>query len=144
MFVRWQIHRSQALDHWHCKLNDERARFSAVLVETVRVDGRPRQQHIAFLGSTTVNAKDHLGFWCQVTERLDRLSNRLTPQDRKQIVAAIAKRLGRRRPAKTHIERRRQAVNAIRGRRPARPGISSTGLDLDPRRDAAATQRQRR
>jgi len=117
MFVRWQIHRSQALDHWHCKLNDEPARFSAVLVETVRVDGRPRQQHIAFLGSTTVNAKDHLGFWCQVTERLDRLSNRLTPQDRKQIVAAIAKRLGRR--------RRRKRTSRGAGRRSTRSGPMS-------------------
>ena len=99
---------------WHCKRNDERARFSAVLVESVRVDGKPRQKHIAFLGSTTVDAKDHLGFWCQVTERLDQLSNRLTPQDRKQIVAAIAKRLGGRPPTKTQIERRREAINAIR------------------------------
>ena len=116
MFVRWQTHRSQALDYWHCKRNDS-ARFAAVLVETVRVDGKPRQKHIAFLGSTTVNAKDHLGFWCQVTERLDRLSNRLTPQERKQIVAAIAKRLGRR--------RRRKRTSRGAGRRSTRSGPMS-------------------
>jgi hypothetical protein len=29
----------------------ERARLKAILVESVRVEGKPRQKHIAFLGS---------------------------------------------------------------------------------------------
>ena len=60
MFVRWQLYRSQALFKWHRKRNDEQARLKAVLVETARVDGEPRQKQIAFLGGTIIDAKDHL------------------------------------------------------------------------------------
>ena len=55
----------------------------AVLVESVRVDGKPRQKHIAFLGSI---ASDRLGnpgphFWFHVTSKLKRLGNRIGPED---------------------------------------------------------------
>jgi hypothetical protein len=43
-----------------------------------------------------------------VTKRLDQLGNRLTPQDRGQVVAAIAKRLGERPPTKAQIEKFRR------------------------------------
>jgi hypothetical protein len=108
MFVRWQLYRSQALFEWHRKHNDKRARLKAVLVESERVEGRPRQRHVAFLGSTTIDAKDHLDFWCQVTKRLDRLDNRLTPQDREQVIAAIAKRLGEQPPTEAQLAKHRR------------------------------------
>ena len=47
MFVRWQTYRSQALWPWHAESNDKRARLKAILVESVRIDGKPRQKHIA-------------------------------------------------------------------------------------------------
>ena len=45
---------SQALNFWHAKHNDKRARLKAVVVESVNVDGKPRQKHVAFLGSIPV------------------------------------------------------------------------------------------
>ena len=51
MYVRWQTYRSQALNFWHAENNDRRARLKAILVESARVDGKPRQKHVAFLGS---------------------------------------------------------------------------------------------
>jgi hypothetical protein len=104
MFVRWQLYRSQALTRHHRKRNDERARLKAVLVESVRVDGKPRQKHIAFLGSTSIDGGDRRRFWYEVTTSLDRLDNRVSPQDRKRIVAAITKRLGERPPTRAQTE----------------------------------------
>ena len=53
---------------------DKHARINAVLVESVRVDGKPRQKHIAFLGSLSI---DRIGnppdrFWYDVATRLNR------------------------------------------------------------------------
>jgi hypothetical protein len=46
------------------------------LVESVRVDGKPVQKHVAFLGSTSIDGADRLRFWYEVTTTLKRLSNR--------------------------------------------------------------------
>ncbi len=58
MYVRWQTYRSQALNNWRRARNDEHARLKAVLVESVRTDGKPRQKHIAFLGSFGQEGKE--------------------------------------------------------------------------------------
>lgn len=58
MYVRWQTYRSQALNPWQRKGNDKRARLKAILVESVRIDGKPRQKHIAFLGSFGQEGKE--------------------------------------------------------------------------------------
>ncbi len=105
MFVRWQLYRSRARNKRQRQFNDKHARLKAVLVEGERVEGKPRLRHIAFLGSTTVDAKDHLGFWGQVNRRLDQLGNRVTPRDRKRVVAAIAERLGEQPPTKAQLGR---------------------------------------
>jgi hypothetical protein len=60
------------------------------LVESVRVDGKPRQRHIAYLGSI---ASDSLGspaprFWYDVTSKLKRLGNRVGPEDYERIMAS--------------------------------------------------------
>ena len=104
MFVRWQLYRSQAFDSDQRKRNDKQARLKAVLVESVRIDGKPRQKHIAFLGSTRIDGGDRRRFWYEVTTSLDRLGNRVLPPDRKRIVAAITKRLGEQPPTKAEIE----------------------------------------
>ena len=72
MYVRWQQYRSRARNPWQRECNDRRARLKAILVESVRVDGKPRQKHIAFLGSLEVSAVDdagsgHAHFWRDVT-----------------------------------------------------------------------------
>ena len=105
MFVRWQLYRSRARGKRQRQLTDAHARLKAVLVEAVRVDGKPRQQHVAFLGSTSIDGGDRRRFWGDVTARLARLSNRVPPQDRKRIVAAIAERLGEQPPTKAQLGR---------------------------------------
>src|SRR5438309_1274670 len=47
MYVRWQLYRPQARDRRLREHNDKRARLKAILVESVRVDGKPVQKHIA-------------------------------------------------------------------------------------------------
>jgi hypothetical protein len=64
------------------------------LVESVRVDGKPVQKHIAVLGSTSIDGGDRPQFWYEVATELRRLSNRISPQDRKRIVTAISEKVG--------------------------------------------------
>ena len=73
MFVRWQLYRSQARNRSHREHNDKHARLKAILVESVRIDGKPQQKHIAFLGSTSIDGGDRPRFWYEVTTKLDRL-----------------------------------------------------------------------
>jgi len=49
------------------------------LVETRRIDGRVRQEHVASLGSVPAppSLQDRLTFWQRLHERLSRLSNRV-------------------------------------------------------------------
>jgi hypothetical protein len=91
MFVRWQTYRSQALWPWHAESNDKRALLKAVLVESVRVNGKPRQKHIAFLGSIASGASDEFArnaFWRDVLSKLKRLGNRIGPEDHERIIRA--------------------------------------------------------
>lgn len=119
MFIRWQKYRSVARWHWR---DAPIKRCKAVLVESVRVDGKPRLKHIAFIASyespenrvawnkrwasgsqqvKDANAEmmrdprcrvipDRIRFWRTARERLDRLANRITPEDRIKIEAALA------------------------------------------------------
>lgn len=77
------------------------------MVENVRVGGKPTQRHIAYLGSITDSAiaivHQRCWFWESVTERLDRLGNRVSSEKRKSIEAAIAKKV--RRPTKAQYDR---------------------------------------
>jgi hypothetical protein len=93
MYVRWQTYRSQALNPRHRARNDKHARLKAVLVESVRVGGKPRQMHIAFLGSMSIDRSDMHRFWREVTARLDQLGNRVGPEDRDRLLASIAERV---------------------------------------------------
>jgi hypothetical protein len=103
MYVRWQLYRSQSRNLWQREHNDKRARLKAILVESVRVDGTPVQKHIAFLGSTRVDRVDRRRFWYDVMAALDRLHNRVSRQERRQISQAIARKLGSRVPTKAEL-----------------------------------------
>src|SRR5262245_33450656 len=94
MFIRWHLYRSQALDPDRRKYNDKRARLKAILVESVRVDGKPSQNHIAFLGSISINGDGRERFWYDITKRLNRLNNRISPADRERIIASVTKKAG--------------------------------------------------
>lgn len=126
MYVRWQSRKrnrpdigpyaSEVLDDDGYRLQDRRGgllrtrkradgtlaqdvRWTAILVESVRVDGEPRQRHIAFLASITDSriAVDNQRryFWDHVYDRLDHLGNRIPLEDRKKIEAAIALKVPR-------------------------------------------------
>jgi hypothetical protein len=108
MYIRWQLRTKANGDVQH----------RAVLVESARVDGKPRQQLIAYLGSYSEQrfARDTGPFWRaqfldEIAERLDRLSNRITPAERKRLDKDIAARVGR--PTKSEVaaaQRRRDAI----------------------------------
>jgi hypothetical protein len=71
--------------------------WGAVLIEAVRVDGKPRQRYVAYLGGFTEHGIEHAHqrcrFWDRVNERLHALSHRLTDEDRNRIVAKLATRV---------------------------------------------------
>jgi hypothetical protein len=113
MYVRWQLYRSQARNPSHRERNDKRARLKAVLVENVRINGKPVQKHIAFLGSTTIDRSGRMHFWYDVMATLDRLSNRISRQKRKQITQTIVEKIGGQVPTKAKLrafERNRQEL----------------------------------
>jgi hypothetical protein len=133
MYVRWQTYRSQALNPWLRECNDRRARLKAVLVESVRVAGEPRQRHIAFLGSIEVDdprmitgdsdnarfwrrmsANGKARFWRDVTARLDPLGNRVGPEERARLLASIAERVGSGPPTVAELEQFERESDALR------------------------------
>ena len=69
--------------------------MSAILVESVRIDGKPRQRHIACLASIReIDAfKAQCKFWETVTCKLNSLHNRVTAEERQRIEAQIAERV---------------------------------------------------
>jgi len=70
-------------------------RLTVSVEDAERVNGRPRNEHIAGLGAIAVDATAHdrATFWQAIPERLDRLSNRIGPADREAILAALAWRV---------------------------------------------------
>jgi len=87
MFIRWQI--TTAVD-------PENDRMRAILLESVRIDGKPRQRHIAFLGSVPYrdcNLEDRWHFWMIAYPVLARLGNRLSTTQRDTIAKALAERV---------------------------------------------------
>jgi hypothetical protein len=97
MFIRWQSYRSKAQKPWDRERKDRSSRIKAILVESVRIDGKPRQRHIAFLGSigkdVTHRKEFRPCFWADVRYRLDQLGKQVTADDRAKIEAALAKRV---------------------------------------------------
>ena len=126
MYVRWQSRKRQRPDLGPCEgyvydeagkeVRNERGsslrtrrradgsvgqdvRWTAILVEGERVDGKPRQRHIARLASITESRIEVVHqrryFWDEVCDRLDQLGNRVSIYDRRHIEAAIALKVPR-------------------------------------------------
>lgn len=94
MFVRWQYSKSVA--RWNGqKVN----RCKAILVESVRIGGKPRQKYITFIASYEPHCPAWLqlvarkSFWNRAHDRLDRLSNVISKEDRSKIEEALALRV---------------------------------------------------
>jgi hypothetical protein len=112
LFVRWQTYRSQAKDRSQRARNNKQARMRAILVESVRIDGQPRQQHVAFLGSTSIDGSDRPRFWRSVTTKLNSM-RRLSPQDRKDIAASIAKKVPGQLLTKAELAASKRSLQAL-------------------------------
>lgn len=108
MFVRWK--RARRKDSRHTEVVPGRSYnppiskpewlLSAVLVESVRIGGKPRQRIIAYLGSIRESRLDpaceygifHRGyFWRDATARLEALD--IHESERARISAALAERV---------------------------------------------------
>ncbi len=107
MFVRWKRKRRKDTYHlepfdpsnersWRKRVPDQQWLRSAVLVESVRVEGRPRQRTIRYLGSIRESYLDpendasifHWGdFWRTVDANLEDLN--ISDMDRARILAAL-------------------------------------------------------
>jgi hypothetical protein len=74
-----------------------------LLVEAIRIDGKPRQRYLAYLGSVQADRRDRPRFWYDVTRKLDQC--RLSREKRKQITSAIAKKVGGKVPTKAELKK---------------------------------------
>lgn len=97
MFIRWQRRgdRPRSKTRYY---RDAKADAYAILVESTRVKGKPRQRHIAYLGSVhAVHRKQspqyRAEFWQRIRAKLDSLHNRISPDDRRKIEAALAEKV---------------------------------------------------
>src|SRR5258708_38851039 len=109
MFVRRQEYKSRAQSRRLRAFRTKHGqRLRAILVETVRIDGKPHQRYLAYLGSVQADRRDRPRFWYDVTRKLDQC--RLSREERNRIKSAIAKKIGGKVPTKAALkkfERRR-------------------------------------
>ena len=100
---------------------------SASLMQTRRVAGKVRSEHIASLGSVDadVSVRERLAFWAKLPERLARLGNRVGPDDQAKIYGALHARI----PMVTPDEQR--AIQEENART-----TSGSGTDAGPQRFA--------
>src|SRR6516165_7986032 len=70
-------------------------RLQASLVETRRLDGKVRHEHVASLGSTVIapSVSDRIAFWQNLHERLARLANRIDAGTQAKILGAVRDRI---------------------------------------------------
>ncbi len=119
MYVRWQLRPR--------KRRGGSPLLVAVLVESRRVDGRPRQRTVRYLGGIIEkfigkNARHHERFWRKVDARLDELA--LDPVTRANIEASVAARV----PRITNENQTVFAAEAARVRREIAADLTSIGI----------------
>ena len=101
MDVRWKGRNLQqpGTDPGHGEMLGQDVRWTAVVVESVLVDGNPRQRQVALLASITESEIEIVHhrryFWDAVHERLDQLGNRMSIDDRRRIEATITHKVPR-------------------------------------------------
>jgi hypothetical protein len=77
----------------HIRSRRHHRRLQISLIDTRRIDGKVRQEHVASLGSVPPDAsvQDRVAFWTQVHPRLSRLDNRLDPATRGRVMGELHK-----------------------------------------------------
>ena len=94
--------------------------WRAVLVESTRIDGKPRQRHIAYLAGFTESAAripaQRRLIWERIEKHLERLGKRIPAKDREAIMAALIEKIGKP-PTKAQRAKldRQQKANNERG-----------------------------
>jgi hypothetical protein len=70
-------------------------RLQPSLMQTRRVDGKVRSEHIASLGSVDadLSLRERLAFWAKLPGRLDRLGNRVGAHEHAKIYGALHDRI---------------------------------------------------
>ena len=95
MFVRWQTRERRNRAFGGGKGPD--LHWSALLVESQRIDGKPVQRHVAYLGGIAESAIELAAqrafFWKGVTQQLDRLA--VSEDDRARIEVAVEAKVPR-------------------------------------------------
>jgi hypothetical protein len=119
MYVRWQSYEHKKPEPR--KYSTEKRRYDvlwrAILVESVRVNGKSRNRHIAYLGGiTNEEQKDperRRRFWKRVLKRLLLLANRVSPEDHAKIIASITKKVKGPIPTREEMPKMDQEGNAF-------------------------------
>jgi hypothetical protein len=113
MYLRWQSRKRSTPEFGY---GEGDTHWRAILVENTRVDGKPRQQHIAYLAGFTESAvaapAQQRYLWDRIVERLNQLANRISPEDRRSIEAALIEKIGKP-PTKAQreaLDRRRKEI----------------------------------
>jgi hypothetical protein len=79
--------------------SEQDVHWAAIVVESVRTNGKPAQRHVAYLGDITDSAIEAVAqrawFWDEVRRRLDRLADRMLPEDWKRTEGAVANKVPR-------------------------------------------------
>jgi hypothetical protein len=111
MYVIWRKRKREHYAGWG-KVGD--VRLTPIIVQSRRVDGKPKQQHIACLPSIIESdiEKGPVWFWDKTEEQLARMTNRIPPEEMEKIRAALEKVVPK--PELEFAEERRAAVQTWR------------------------------
>ena len=93
MFVRWQKRKSRS--NW----GKPDTAWNAVLLDPIRVNGKPRHRYIGCIASIKQSGIDmddairRCFFWDHALGRLHQFSNQVNEQDCKRVIAVLAKKV---------------------------------------------------
>ena len=91
MYVIW---RKRTREHYAGWDNVGDVRLTPIIVQSRRVRGKPRQEHVACLPSildSQINEKGAVWFWDAVEKQLTRLTNRIPCEEMEKIRGALDK-----------------------------------------------------
>jgi hypothetical protein len=127
MYIRWQSRKRSGRPQFGRRYREVGKRrlevvdvhWRAILVENVRIDGKPTQRHIAYLAGFTESAlaipAQQRFIWDGIKQKLDHLGNRISPEGRRKIEAVMVAKIGKP-PTKRERDRldrrRRQLMEA--------------------------------
>jgi len=97
MYIRWQSRKR--LTPAFGPLGKRDAHWRAILAEAVQVRGKTKQRHITYLVGFTESAvaipQQQRFVWDRIHQRLKRLRNRISREDRRRIETALIEKIGK-------------------------------------------------